>query len=198
MGIAAAAWAGRDGADLGAHLPAFRRMCVSCMRRPSDALAAAGSDRTCNGAGRAVPLVRGGCGNGGIPRPPRTVSIVANRSARTAETCRAAVAGSNRYSPASAACGIHTWLRMSLIFAPLCSRSEGKARPFFFWRTLEEPSADVPSARLVLNALGHRSQVLRQFPDSRARNVNLSFFSRAKDASASFPSLHGRHNGGVE
>ena len=80
------------------------------------------------------------------------------------------------------------------IFAPL----PGNKAFFFFWRTLEEPSADVPSARLVLNALGHRSQVLRQFPDSRARNVNLSFFSRAKDASASFPSLHGRHNGGVE
>ena len=56
----------RDGADLQAHLPAFRRMCVSCKRRPSDAFAAASSAGPCNGAARAVPLVRGGRGNGGF------------------------------------------------------------------------------------------------------------------------------------
>ena len=57
---AAAAWAGRDGADLAAHLPAFRRMCVSCMRRPSHALAAASSAGTGNGAARTVPATRSG------------------------------------------------------------------------------------------------------------------------------------------
>ena len=30
-----------------------------------------------------------------------------------AETCQAVIAGSNRYSPASAACGIQSWLRLS-------------------------------------------------------------------------------------
>ena len=40
--------------------------------------------------------------------------FVANRSARTAETCRAVIAGSNRYLPASAACGIQSWLRLGL------------------------------------------------------------------------------------
>ena len=38
--------------------------------------------------------------------------VVANRIARTAEACGAAVAGSNRYSPASAACGTQSWLRL--------------------------------------------------------------------------------------
>ena len=67
MGIAAAAWAGCRSAGLAAHLPAFRRKRKGCRRRPSDALAAASSAGTGNGAARTVPLVRGGGGNGGIP-----------------------------------------------------------------------------------------------------------------------------------
>ena len=57
---AAAAWAGRDGADLGSHLPAFRRKRNGCMRRPSHALAAASSAGTGNGAARTVPATRSG------------------------------------------------------------------------------------------------------------------------------------------
>ena len=52
----------RDGADLAAHLPAFRRKRKGCRRRPSDAFAAASSAGTCNGAVRAVPATRGGRG----------------------------------------------------------------------------------------------------------------------------------------
>jgi len=62
-GIAAAARAGCHRADLRAHLPAFRRKRKGCRRRPSDALAAASSAGTGNGAARTVSLVRGGCGN---------------------------------------------------------------------------------------------------------------------------------------
>ena len=62
VGSAAAAWAGRDGADLGAHLPAFRRKRNGCMRRPSHALTDASSAGTCDGAVRAVPLTRSGRG----------------------------------------------------------------------------------------------------------------------------------------
>ena len=36
--------------------------------------------------------------------------------ARTAEACRAAIAGSDGYSPASAVCGIQSWLRLTAVF----------------------------------------------------------------------------------
>ena len=42
---------------------------------------------------------------------PCLLSPTAAREA--AETCQAVIAGSNRYSPASAACGIQSWLRLS-------------------------------------------------------------------------------------
>jgi len=53
------------------------------------------------------------------PRKPRisatckTPRPLSPTAARTAEACRAVIAGSNRYSPASAACGIQSWLLMS-------------------------------------------------------------------------------------
>ena len=81
---AAAASAGRDGADLGAHLPAFRALVACAVRRTRSRLPAALARAT--GAGRAVPEAQ-------QPRSPmisalKSQPIVANGIARTAEICQ--------------------------------------------------------------------------------------------------------------